>query len=396
MKSKEDPNVIVGEETATASSSSVVELPSSMSIKKNIQRIRRARNPQLLTPSSLNEMIIPEPFTKTLRDEQFLLYDSNSRTNRFLVFSTMENLRRLSTCRIWLGDGTFSSVPSVFQQLYTIHGGLVRDSEGNEEMSFKSVPLVYVLTPSKRTSVYRKILKCLIEKTDGYLEPEVFVSDYESALIKAVQEVFPDVSMQGCHFHFSQCIVRAIGDVHQKSRYNTNEEYAHHVKMLIALAYVPPAHVVRAYNALIACDYYRDNAEYFTDLLEYFKSTWIGIERRNGTVSAKFPIELWNCYYAVVNDDPRTNNNMEGWHNNFHQRVGRSHEQLGKFIHALQIEQSCTENVWEQFSAGRVVATRKRRRYMGYDARLRALVGDWNVDGDIVEYLRGIAYNVKP
>lgn len=257
------------------------------------------------------------------------------------------------------------------------------------------MPLVYVLTPSRRESVYRQILKCLIDKADVHLEPEVMISDFEDGFIQAVKEVFPDVHIHGCYFHFTQCIIRAVGTVHQKQRYNTDDGFALNVKMLIALAFVPPDHVVEAYNCLIASEYYHENAQYFTDLLKYFKSNWIGVRRRNYENTARFPIPLWNCYYIVIHNEPRTNNSMEGWHNSFHQRVGRSHEQLGKFIHALQVEQSSTEILWEQFNAGRTVAPRKRRKYVDYDARLRVLVLDWNDDTNVIEYLRGVAHNVN-
>lgn len=96
--SNESPSVIVGKVISKASSSTAAVLPSMIGLKKNIQRQRSVANPQLLTPATLAELDI-----------------DNGTRNRFLIFGTQENLQRLGSCRIWMSDGTFSSVPRVFQ-----------------------------------------------------------------------------------------------------------------------------------------------------------------------------------------------------------------------------------------------------------------------------------------
>ncbi|XP_036334958.1 uncharacterized protein LOC118745576 [Rhagoletis pomonella] len=382
----ESPNVNVGQITAQVSRSIAVELPSVSGLRKNIQRQRLCSNPQLLTPKTLSELVIPEQFQLTNNGENFILKDSSARANRYVVFGTMGNLRRLGSCRIWMSDGTFSSVSSIFKQLYTIHGGLVdNDNAGNN--AIESVPFVYVLLPCKRQNVYRRFLKALVNVADGHLVPEVFTTDFEAAFIGAVKKVFPDTHLHGCYFHFAQCIVRFLNNMGLETRYNTDDEFSLHAKMLIALAFVPPAFVVAGFTSLISSEYFA-NTNDLKPLITYFQDTWIGVQRRNGHTSAKFPIETWNCYYVVINNEPRTNNMMEGWHNTFHQRIGRSYEQLGKFINALRVEQASSEVIWEQFNAGRLVATRKRKKYFGYDARIRG--------GGILEYLRGVAHSVSP
>lgn len=396
LKGTESPNVIVGEVITKASTSVAVELPTASTIKKNIQRLRRQHNPQLLTPNSLSELELPESYQLTLKGDNFLLHDSCNRKTRMLVFGTMENLRRLGSCRIWMADGTFSSVPSIFTQLYTIHGCLHKKDDETGHIEIKSIPLVYVLTPSKKEATYERLLNCLIDISDVHLEPEVFISDFEESFINAIKKVFPNVSHHGCYFHFSQCVIRHVAALGLKQRYNTDDEFALNVKMLIALAFVHPDFVIRGFESVKSSDYYRDPANNLSDLVKYFKKTWIGVVRSNGQSSAKFPIPLWNCYHTVINNDPQTNNAMEGWHNSFHQRVGKSHEQLGKFIHALQVEQASAEITWEQFNAGRTVTTRKRRKYIDYDARILAMVMDWSEESDMMEYVRGLAHSVSP
>jgi hypothetical protein len=40
------------------------------------------------------------------------------------MFTTNENLNILNAFKIWFADGTFKSVPNIFNQLYTIHGNI--------------------------------------------------------------------------------------------------------------------------------------------------------------------------------------------------------------------------------------------------------------------------------
>ncbi|POG62753.1 hypothetical protein GLOIN_2v1810198 [Rhizophagus irregularis DAOM 181602=DAOM 197198] len=53
-------------------------------------------------------------------------------------------------------DGTFKTVPTIFKQLYTIHGS-VGDSENS-----KIMPLVFSLMSSKSEEYYRALFQNLI------------------------------------------------------------------------------------------------------------------------------------------------------------------------------------------------------------------------------------------
>ncbi|KAE9532426.1 hypothetical protein AGLY_010049 [Aphis glycines] len=71
-------------------------------------------------PTDLN-FIIPDEMTKTIDGNLFLQYDSGINTERILIFSTTRLLYLMTQCDNWFCDGTFSSAPSLFYQLYTIH-----------------------------------------------------------------------------------------------------------------------------------------------------------------------------------------------------------------------------------------------------------------------------------
>jgi len=99
--------------------------------------------------------------------------------------------------------------------------------------------------------------------------------------------------------------------------------------MLVALAYVPNDDKVRVYEELIDLDSFPE----VDQLLNYFEDTFIGRRRRGG---ALFSSDIWDCYQAVRDDIPRTNNAVEGWHNAFAMAVQIAHPTLPRLVVKLQ------------------------------------------------------------
>ena len=71
-----------------------------------------------------------------------------------LMFGTGENKNILSFASIWMADGTFKTVPSLFVQLYTIHG-LVGGSYPFRDGHL--LPCIYVLLPGKSSNLYQRM-----------------------------------------------------------------------------------------------------------------------------------------------------------------------------------------------------------------------------------------------
>jgi len=105
----------------------------------------------------------------------------------------------LSYCRTWLVDGTFKAAPRLFKQLYTIHGlynGTV------------AVPFVYAYLPGKSEEIHNEFFNIIKVKIDG--EPEVIISDFEMAAVKACMSVFPSTELNGCLFHLTQNVFKHV------------------------------------------------------------------------------------------------------------------------------------------------------------------------------------------
>ena len=142
----------------------LAQLPDRTNIRKQIQRSRLKElpsNPQSI--AALRE--IPDVYRKTLVGENFLLYDSYEDENydlecgRIIMFCTQENLRLLFRSQTWFVDGTFSTVPSIFFQLFAILGSRTQVYKGVEQVI--ALPLVYVLLEGKEQVANSKIFEIL-------------------------------------------------------------------------------------------------------------------------------------------------------------------------------------------------------------------------------------------
>ena len=78
---------------------------------------------------------------------------------RTIIFATEQDLLNLLSCDTWLADGTFSSCPKMFNQLWNIHGQV-----GNLVL-----PLVFCFLPNKKGTTYTRALLILKEKLDRLL-----------------------------------------------------------------------------------------------------------------------------------------------------------------------------------------------------------------------------------
>jgi hypothetical protein len=122
---------------------------------------------------------------------------SSGENNDYIIFATTENLRLLCGRPLISMDGTFDTVPNLFQQLFTLHA--FQDK--------KLVPLVYVLMSRKTTAMYEEVfidIKLHCTQIGCTLNPTEILTDFESGLLSAVRQQFPNSRHRGCHFHFCQ------------------------------------------------------------------------------------------------------------------------------------------------------------------------------------------------
>ncbi|XP_069105440.1 uncharacterized protein [Argopecten irradians] len=122
---------------------------------------------------------------------------------RHLMFATDTQLDLLRRARRWYMDGTFKIRKEPFIQLWSVHAFLQKDGQT------KQVSLLFVLVSRQRARDYVQVLRPLQELL-GDSQVEGVVMDFEAACWNAVKEVFPDVAIHGCSFHWGQAVMRKV------------------------------------------------------------------------------------------------------------------------------------------------------------------------------------------
>jgi hypothetical protein len=324
-------------------------------------------------PTDCN-FLIPERF----RD--FLLHDSGQGAERQLVFGDRELVTALGRAELWIADGTFKVVPTLFFQLYSIHfefvGGL-------------HPAAVYCLLCNKNRASYDRILRVIHELIPN-ATPRRILIDFESAAMNAFRESYPQAEVTGCYFHLCQSLNRKINDVGLKSDYETDTDISGFIRCLAALSHVPPNDVVNGFETLVQ---EMPANEKVNDVVTYFEQTYIRGRRRPGRGDnygpAIFPIPTWNQFDVAGEGIARTTNSVEGWHHSLQALFMCQHPTMWTFLAGIQRDCQLSKASYLQATTGVVHVGKKT--YRDLKARVQRAVGAYG-RSDLLTYLRAIAH----
>lgn len=238
----------------------------------------------------------------------FFLFDEGS-DEKIIIFGTFNAKELIKKTNVYYGDGTFKVTPKPFYQVYTIHADI---SHSTDTITF--VPLIYALLPNKTKTTYKRLF--MILKTQFQMNLKVYRCDYEIAVIHAVQEVFANVSIKGCYYHF----MNAIWRMSKKINFNKTKEGKHITRLSTLLALLPKNLIPEAY--LYICDI-APKTDIFDKFIQYFDDQWI----KNITS------DIFSCY----GEKNRTTNAIEGWHRRLNTKIPQKPTLL-QFISLLKKE----------------------------------------------------------
>lgn len=285
-------------------------LPAPVNLARQANRKRRANRPAepVDLTFEINEEHIPP---------NFLQYDINVGDRRHLVFATQEQLQVLAKAKTWYVDGTFKVVRRPFTQLFSIHAFMQCD------VNVKQMPILFVLMSGKRRRDYKKVFSRTKEILDGQLKLKEVVLDFEASVWRAIPDVFPDVVMRGCAFHWGQAVWRKVQELGLQCAYTNDNETYKFIRQLLSLPYVPDEHVeglfLRFYRKAVG-------SQPLLNLLEYINTTWIRSEI--------WPPKAWCVFARSV----RTNNDVEGWHYRLNLKARKGQINLYSLITLLHKE----------------------------------------------------------
>lgn len=262
-----------------------------------------------------------------------------------ILMSTQENLRNLSKAKCWLMDGTFDVVPSIMQQLFTIHAQI-----GNQV-----VPLVYCLMSKKSIVAYEEVFYELMFHACQYgleLQPDTIISDFEKASVAAAKSYFPAATFKGCLFHLGQILWRRVQHLGLAKKYGTDEAFSLSVRMLLCLAFVEPELIPQYFQTLYGTLDYDAKR-----LARWFRANYIGSKRKN----SNYVPEFWSIAYNVRLNLPKTTNNVEAWHRRLQAIIGKSHIGVYAIIEEMGAESIYVSHRIQKIESGESKAIKKKQ-----------------------------------
>lgn len=359
-----------------------VNLPLNESIRRNIRLQRQIRH-EHPNPIAIGEIPadLPREITETTTGERFLIFDSGVEDpNRILMFAGPNAVELMKESKHWFADGTFKVSPRIFFQLYTVHALL------NERV----IPCIYALLPNKTLDTYNRLFQALANVLVLEEQPDDFLMDFELAAMNAGVVNFPGVEMKGCFFHFTSNLWKRVQRAGLQERYNNDANLANDLRMLAALAFVPPNDVIGCFEEVVL-NIRNTHGDDLNEVIAYIENNYIGMARDGDRRAPTFSIELWNMFHRTFDELPRTNNSIEGWHRSFQATVGINHPTLWRFLDVLRQEEALNRMTILQMLGGHP-APAVRRRYADANQRILRLVD--NYANLRLQYLRSIAHNL--
>jgi hypothetical protein len=237
----------------------------------------------------------------------------------------------------------------------------------------------------KRKEDYVKVLKSIKRFIRRELGRPVQVthvmSDFEAAVWGAFREVFPQVELQGCLFHWTQCVFKKCHALRLQQAYITDPAVHKFVRRLLALPLLPKEHIVPVFNALSP----RCPEGPLSTLCTYIRGKWM---REQGC----FPPSSWCAYRQAT----RTNNDAEGYHHRLNRRAndhGHGFYVLIQLLHreATYVDLQC------RLISEEALTRINRKKYTRMQTNLEKTWNDYQAKNiSALELLKKCAYIYAP
>ncbi len=188
-------------------------LPNPANLARVIIRVRSAKRPP--NPKNLDFELVESAFPPG-----FFKGEVKVKKQRHFLFASDEQLKLLKTAERWYVDGTFRLADKPFKQLFSIHAFKRKTSKETGEDIIKQVPLMFVIMSRRQASDYKQVFKRIVSILEREVAVKELVSDFERATWRAVQDVFPQVKLFGCAFHWTQAVFRRLKRIGLVPLYN--------------------------------------------------------------------------------------------------------------------------------------------------------------------------------
>ena len=193
----------------------------------------------------------------------------------------------------WNADGTFCTAPTLFTQVYYIH-------VWNE---FSMKPVVFACREDKSQEGYHRLFTSLVTYANTKnisLNPSSISIDFEQATINAINDVFQQASVKGCHFHYAKNVWKKIKN-YSLVKLSKQENIRRQIANIISLPLISPNEINNSMEKII--DELCDVNFKFDKLTDYIINNYIN--------DGRFSLCMRN-HFDTIGERPRTNNHLEG------------------------------------------------------------------------------------
>ena len=294
-------------------------------------------------------------------------------TKQYVLFMSDTGKEILQRQRMWAGDGTFSSAPKLFMQVYFV-GGVTKDGV--------FLPAAFMLLPGKTEEMYRKVFETIVDIVGDVSHVTSFSGDFEQGVINVVEDLFPNVSYNGCYFHYKQSIFRNLQLTKSLPVLQHVSEFEKAVNFIYALPFVPSQDIVMIYEKVIFPvvkkaedqwtsnlydDDYKNEVNTFMTRME---NSWVGKSIRRGRRAPLHAVDTWNYFEAMCKLTKEsadtniclTNNMVEGLNSTFAPNVPRN-ASVWSVIRCFQKEEMITRLKYtDTLTCEEVTHNRKRKK----------------------------------
>lgn len=196
--------------------------------------------------------------------------------------------------------------------------------------------------------------------------------------------------------------IRQIQSLGLATKYGTDVEFSLKVRQVYALAFLAPSEIPDAFNKL------KETATSDSGLLDFmswFENNYVlgrltqkrKRTRRNSLEIRSpplFPPNLWSVHENTKNEFPRSTNKAETWHRRWNTIIGAPHVGTNFLIKEIIKEEHKVNGDIERMIAG-IASAPKNKDFVKRKERINLILRKKTDDTDILEFLRGLAYNLS-
>jgi len=290
-----------------------------------------------------------------------------------LVFASDEQLELLRSATAVYFDATFKVVPTIYYQLFTVFA----------PFADAAFPVVYALMSRKTQALYTKVFEKVHELVPDFT-PSHAMADFEEASVNAFRQVFGDVSVGGCWFHYAQAIIKRLNKLGLKTEYCSDDDVKNAVHSLVSLPLLPPSDM-RAAVSDIKSSLNADSPHInrIQQLIAYVNRQWID-------KSSIGPERL-----SVRDSRSRTNNVLESYHAALRRRIKTSHPNL--FVFLTHLQNATTDQMTDvaRLRNGMRIRRPKYKANMLNEGRIKACLSRYdNGAYTRMQFLRAVSHSV--